>query len=407
VVAAASAWITIRPERRALLCCARVDLDAGSREELRSIVAGGIDLQTLVREARREGLIPLVSRHIRELAPNGARSDILRDVGAEARANVFTSLTAAGELVAVISALRRIGVSAIAIKGPVSAELCYGDLGLRTFGDLDLLISPSEVPAVWAYLEEHGYLPRFALSTASRARLLRSHSELAFSTADGQRQIDLHWSLLPQGHSFTPGDDGPFARRSAIRLGASEVPTLGLEATLLFLLLHGMKHQWQSLLWLTDVGELLRRHGELDWNEVMLWSAHPGRKRLVDVGLALVNALLGAPVPKWVLARGQSSPAVATITEAMARKLLLEPSSGQLGRLDAIFRLQYLRGMERATDRLRFLHNAVLRPTPLEWQTVPLPPSLAPLYYLVRPLRLFWKYARGTRSAATVASSSP
>ena len=39
----ARAWSALRPERRALLCCARVDLDTAAREELRSIVAGGID----------------------------------------------------------------------------------------------------------------------------------------------------------------------------------------------------------------------------------------------------------------------------------------------------------------------------------------------------------------------------
>ena len=63
--------------------------------------------------------------------------------------------------------------------------------------------------------------------------------------------------------------------------------------------------------------------------------------------------------------------------------------------------------MERASDRLRFLHDVLLRPTPLEWEAVPLPPSLAPLYYLVRPMRLLWKYARASRPAAPAASKSP
>ncbi len=387
----------IRPERRALLCCARVDLDVASREKLRSIVAGGIDLHRLVREARREGLVPLVCRHVRELVPGEDHSGIVRDLESEARANVLTSLTAAGELAEVSSALRRIGVCAIAIKGPVSATLCYGDLGLRTFGDLDLLISPSELPAAWSYLQGQGYVPRFALSPSSRARLLRSDSQLAFSSADGLRRIDLHWSLLPQGHTFTPGNDGPFARRSALRLGATEVPTLSLEATLLFLLLHGMKHQWESLLWLADVAELIRRHPALNWNEVMAWSAHPGRKRLIDVSLALVHALLDAPVPEWVLARGRTDGAVATIAGALARKLLFPASDMPPWLPNTIFGLQYLLAMERGRDRLRFLHDVLLRPTPLEWEALPLPPALAPLYYLVRPMRLFWKYARVTR----------
>ena len=309
-----------------------------------------------------------------------------------------------------ISALRRPGVSAIAIKGPVWATLCYGNLGLRTFGDLNLLIAPSELSTAWSYLEEQGFAPRFSLSAASRARLLRSDSaQLAFATADGQRQIDLHWSwyLLARVIRLRPGMTDPFARRSAVRLGATEVPTLSLEATLLFLMLHGMKHQWQSLLWLADVAELLRRRTELNWNEVMAWSARPGRKRLIDVSLALVNGLLGAPVPEWVLARGRADWAVAKIAEALAHRLLLLPSDPHPWRPNTIFGLQYLLAMERASHRLRFLHDVLLRPTPLEWEAVTLPASLAPLYYLVRPIRLLRKYSRVSRSAGPARSSSP
>ena len=91
----------------------------------------------------------------------------------------------------------------------------------------------------------------------------------------------------------------------------------------------------------------------------------------------------------------------------MARQLLLPASERQPWVAETTFRLPYLRAMERARNRLRFLHNVLLRPTPLEWEAVPLPPALAPLYYLIRPMRLFWKYARGTVSVATGSSQSP
>ena len=53
--------------------------------------------------------------------------------------------------------------------------------------------------------------------------------------------------------------------------------------------------------------------------------------------------------------------------------------------------------MQRTSDRLRFLHDVVLRPTPLEWQALPLPVPLAPIHYVFRPLRLLWKHGRPRR----------
>jgi hypothetical protein len=54
----------------------------------------------------------------------------------------------------------------------------------------------------------------------------------------------------------------------------------------------------------------------------------------------------------------------------------------------------YFRAMECRRDRLRFLHDVVLRPTVYEWNAVPLPEALAALHYLIRPVRLLWKHAR-------------
>ena len=77
--------------------------------------------------------------------------------------------------------------------------------------------------------------------------------------------------------------------------GPLALRTSSVEGTLLHLLLHGIKHAWHSLHWLCDVAELVRRHPALDWNSVLAWSDHPGRRRLVDVGLSLASELWTRP----------------------------------------------------------------------------------------------------------------
>jgi hypothetical protein len=327
-------------------------------------------------------------RHLPEAAPDGPGQPVAQ-LRAEARRGALASLAQAAELVAVLGGLRGAGVEALAIKGPVSAALAYGDLGLRAFADLDLLVAPGDVAAASACLEARGYVPGFALPAAWRARLVRCGSELLFRDPSG-RLVDLHWRLLPRGYSFSPGLDGLFARRQTVRVGPGDVTSLAVEPTLLFLLLHGIKHVWKSLGWLCDVAELVRRHPGLDWDAVAGWSAGAGRRRLIDVGLALVHGLLDAPVPGPLLARGRADRAVGRIAAALAGRLFVV-SSARASLPRTVFKYPYLAAMQSSADRLRFLHDVALRPTPLEWRAFPVPVELAPLHYFVRPLRLLWK----------------
>jgi hypothetical protein len=222
---------------------------------------------------------------------------------------------------------------------------------------------------------------------------VRTGSELLFRHADGRRLVDVHWSLLPRGYSFTPRADGLFARHQHVRIGTAQIPTLAVEPTLLFLLLHGMKHDWESLGWLCDVSELLRRHRDLDWDAVLAGSAARGPRRFVDIGLALASSVLGAAVPEQVLRRGQRDPAVAEVVAEIERRLHATVRGPEPSLFARSMGLLYYRAMELRSDRLRFLHDVVFRPTPLEWRAVPLPSRLAALHYLVRPVRLIWKHA--------------
>jgi hypothetical protein len=382
--------------QRALLCCARARLDETARRELNALLREGIDLAALTAEARRHGLVPVVCRHLEEAGLNPHDVPDLAPLHAGALKDGAWSLAMAAELGAVLEALSSAGVTALAIKGPATAALGYEDLGLRTFSDLDLLIRPADLEQAWAVLETRGYSPTLTLPRAWRARLRRRTYELTFQHSDGRRVVDLHWSLLRPGYSFTPGFDGVFARTTVVAIGPRSVPTLAAEPTLLFLLLHGAKHDWERLGWLCDVGELLRRHPDLDWQAVIEWSAPVGRRRLIDVGLAMAHAMVDAPVPRQVLERGRSDSRVADIAGTLARRLLAPPAPPRRWFPETLLRVQYLRSMARGRDRLRFLHEILLRPTPLEWQTVPLPPSLAQLHYVVRPVRLLLKHAART-----------
>lgn len=382
---------SFRSEQRALLLAARTHLDSSARDSLISLVRAGLDFDALARLAARHGLTPLLSRSLHRLGPTVCPPDLLVALRNTSERSVHMSFAHITELLRVLEALRARDVPALAIKGPISASLCYGDLGLRTFADVDVLIDASDVERAAGCLGDLGYVQSHAFPPGWLPELVRNGSEMLYRHPERSgRLVDLHWSLMPRGYTFSPDREGVFAVTQLVRIGGTEVPTLGNEATLLFLLVHGMKHDWVSLGWLCDVAELIRRQA-IDWDAVLQWSQPRGPRRFVDIGLALAHALLDAAVPEPVLVRGAGDGAVRRSVCMLAERLF---NPGASSPFEMSIGSVYFRSMQRRRDQLRFLHDVLLRPTTLEWNAVPLPPALAPLHYLVRPVRLLWKHGR-------------
>jgi hypothetical protein len=78
----------------------------------------------------------------------------------------------ADELAAVVALLDANGVASIPYKGPRSRSRPMGDLGLREFGDLDLLVRAADVLRAKTLLAQRGY----AMAAAAHARAGRKRS---------------------------------------------------------------------------------------------------------------------------------------------------------------------------------------------------------------------------------------
>ncbi len=381
------------PEQQLMLLCARVELEVDHWHRIRDLLALEIDWGLLTRAARHHGVVPLLARHLHRIGADRCPRSALEELLAESRRILEANFRLVAELAELIDLFHGEGIPAVPFKGPVAAIAYYGDLGLRTFNDLDLLVPEASARDAWRLLAQRGYEPLFALDPEWQEVHVRTGLEHLFRHGPSGRLVDLHWRLMPPGYSFTPSSGEPFDRREPVRVGSREVATLAPEPMLLFLCLHGAKHDWSSLEWVCDVSELVRARPALDWDLVLAWSAVPGRRRLVDLGLHLAHRLLGAVIPARVLARSASDGHLATILEEAARRATAVGDIPNPNAWERTVGSLYFRALERRRDRLRFLHDTFFLPTPLEWKLLPLPATLAPLHYAVRPVRLALKHA--------------
>ena len=346
------------------------------------------DWDWLIATARVHGVLPRLERMVRNA--NGATPDPLRvELRARARESADRTLRLTGELFRILDAFTANGVRALAYKGPTLAVLAYGDLALRPFRDLDIVVDPTDVATGRALLERLGYHPDpLDPSCKHQSAFLAHGSECAY-LREPDDIVELHWRMLPPYFAMQIPFATLWERRAAVSVGGRAVPTLAREDLVLALCAHGTHHRWDRLEWIADIGRLLRPETGVNWRIVVERARRLGGTRMVGLATRLAADLLVTELPPAcaTLARER---AVAPLAAAV-RAALFARNPGPEGGLRV--RLFQLRAHTRLRDRVRFLLQVVARPNQADWAVVQLPNALAPLYYLIRPLRLAAKYS--------------
>ena len=277
----------------------------------------------------------------------------------------------------------RDGIRAVPFKGPALAEVAYGDIALRTFSDLDILVRERDILNVKELLIAGGFHPWHAFTKRQEAAFLKWVKEYPFESGNGEVQLDVHWRFALQ---YMGGRDicGALDRARPGRVGGGEVSLLSDEDTLLMLCLHGTHHLWNILGLVCDVARFLESRAGIDLPGALRTAGEFGLRRDVLLGLALARDLLGAQLPEGIGDAIEKDRAVGTL-RAHVRSTLFrrgaEPGFLETG----WFKLKQI---DRFADKAGYLLSRALSPSVADWKRFPLPDSLYFLYFLYRPLRL-------------------
>jgi len=368
------------PEADLLLACARRFVSGGEAGEVLHALRRGFDWEVLLAMAERHGVTALLNHELDGVCPEQIPAELRARFGRQARSNLIHTAV----LARVLDLLDRNGIPAVPLKGPALAVLAYGDLTLRAFTDLDLLIPRNDVSRAMELLAGMWFRLESGLHWSCASACLRSkEGELSFRRAGDGVRLDLHWRLLPDYFASSLDGERVWEHLGAMRLAGRDVPALSSEDLLLFLCAHGSKHRWECLGWLCDVALLLKR-GETDWPRLLLQAREERIERMVLLGLRLAGDLLGSPLPAVVREAIDSDGMVKKLANEVLATIFLpraEPSPVRDGLLN-------LRMLERIWDKLRYLRGLLITPTEAEWRRLLLPPALFFLYYPYRLARL-------------------
>jgi hypothetical protein len=309
------------PEADLLICSARVCIDPPTAGRIRDLVRHPLDWAHLLRSAETHGVLPLLCRGLLATCPEAVPPAVLEQLRKDLQRNTVRNLFLAGELVRLLELFEAQDIRAIPFKGPTLAACAHGNLALRQFNDLDLLLRAEDIPRARGLLLSWGYRLALDVTPAQEVAYLQAFGQLPLVRDDGDLLVELHSALMARAFPFRLDHEHLRDRLVPTVVAGKEVPTLAAEELLLVLCVHGGKHAWCSLGWICDVAELLRAHPDLDWERVMTESRQLAIKRLLLLGLFLAGDLLEAALPEAVRRRARADAVVRGLAAQVRRNL--------------------------------------------------------------------------------------
>jgi len=259
----------------------------------------------------------------------------------------------------------------------------YGDLALRRFVDLDVMVRRADVARAVEVMSGKGYVSARPMNPEQQALLLRTQHNLQF-TRDGLI-VELHWQVSPELFASSVTAEELWQNLETVQVNKTDVKTLSTEDLLFSLCVHGSRHLWQRLAWICDIDRIIANRTDIDWPRLMHRVKEAKAERMFLLGPALAARMLGTRLPESVAVAIASDRQIDSIAGEIKERLF-DGTEQQPHSLGTIFHYNY-RIRSDWRSRMRYCRH-MLAPTDSDLESVRLSKPLHFIYYLLRPLRL-------------------
>lgn len=377
----------LTPEHQFLVECGRL-IQGGDIAPRGALPPPDLNWERVLHVARRNRLTAQLYRCVtphKDRVPESAWAVL----ESRARAIERKNDTISRELLRLNEQFLTAGCPMLPYKGPVLAALAYGDLALRQFSDLDLLIPRRAIHEAARLLESAGYRLHHRSQRSADAVYLGTEYHYLYRHPETGIAVELHGEAIPCYFSFPLTNDELWDRQEAYTLLGKPVPSISREDLALLLTMHGAKHEWECAELALSLACMLRASPGLSWETLLARADSLGARRVLLLGINLAWELFGYSPPEPVRAAIGADPVVARLTGEVWEYFLGLRKPGTSALQTALFQV---RSRERLRDRVKYWLLRIFAPNWEEVEWLPLPRALFPLYWMLRPVRLVWHY---------------
>ena len=353
----------------------------------------GLDWEFFDRLVRQHKIQPLLIRGIRKLGPAAEQYPALAALAREQNRYAAGNMRRLQALAEVNAAFAREGIRMLSMKGPLLSMELYGDPGMRTSKDLDLMVSPEDLTRAGEVLKGLGYElePHPYAATPLQHKyynLIENEKHEVYHRSE--ICIELHWQ---HDYQTEQSFDDLWERREERPFMGGKTAVMGADDRYPALFIHAAEHGFMRLRWLLDLYELQKKPG-YSWERLLGLMEQQG---VVEILLAAMLVMYRLRLPglkdldvgRFSLTGGEDG-GVLHVDAA------LEKTAQRA--VDLCDRVWPLLLQERspadpewkAYDRL--LPRAVYGKTPIQWILTVMGPTVYEFRLIALPDWLFWLY---------------
>lgn len=379
----------LTPEIDFILACSRVKMTLAARERLLRLLEGPLDWSRILSIATLHRLRPLLFKHLKSMGKAAAvPSAVWASIEQHATHTIRRNFVLTNELARLLKAFREAGIEAIPFKGPIVAMRAYGNLGLRAFHDLDILLHREDMLKAKKLLLGLGYKAPWKQNDVWEEQHIETQLGCDFVSANGIVNVELHWSFIQKWLSYEIDPAEVWSRAENYEVLGERTQVVAFEDLLPFLCAHGAKHHWERLFWIVDIAEIVSAEPRIGWEQILKQTAANGSWRILALGLYLAQNLIEAPLPSEVATAINSDPGVGKLARQVGTWLFNEDHRLKSGSWpETQF---YLLSKENWVDRFAYVQHLArinLAPSDKDLAFVKLPKPLNFLYPAIRPVR--------------------
>jgi hypothetical protein len=263
--------------------------------------------------------------------------------------------------------------------------MAYGDITLRQYCDLDILIKEEDVKKSYTLFENHGYNTEFKKEYLNNNIYIDKNSDIQFYNSINNILIEVHWKLFRNQFAKNIKFIDLLINKREIILKNYKLKVFSNELLLVYLCMHGSKHCWERISWILDIHMILEKNKNMDWNYIYKQAKVFKCEVMLDLGLSLSHKFFSTIIPyEYKIRRNLISYIISTFD-------ILNEEQTELERNKKILYFHYELN-DNIYQKIKFLFRTIFPINSQDILKLNLSTKFYFLYYIIKPIRLFIKY---------------
>ncbi len=378
-----------------LIACCQTNLSADDIAFIHNSLST-INYQLLTKLANQHGILPLVYQGLKKHVSNiqHPRSNIqhfLSNLKPSYMEIVRRNMLMTAELLCIMKLLKENGIVSLAFKGPTLAQLAYGNITLRQYGDLDIFIHVEDIVKISQILYDKGYQTDIDKKYFIHEFFLEVNSDIQFYKAG--ILIEIHWSLFRKRFLNHINNEYLWKQHNYIDIQKSSIPIFSNESLLVYLCMHGSKHAWERIEWIADIHKLISSSKKLNWDKVLEIAIDSNSKTMFNLGLSLSYKLFSTKLPEHIIIDIQKNNRIQILQQKIFTFLKINIDSSAKNEYQRMYRdfIFYYQLNDNLSNKLSFLPRAIFTLTPEDITFVNFKKPNIFFYHIIRPIRIIIK----------------